>query len=141
MRPVSIFQHKSFLVISLLALVLLIISFVAIDNYILMVALGEYGQYIAVFTFLLMAYFIYALARAIIYRKRSQNKIYYTMAIVVSLLALLTFIIDKIMLEEIARLYEEHLGFSGEQRMLLVSLMIKFLAVIISALAAVKSGE
>jgi hypothetical protein len=139
MRPASIFQQKSFFVISIMALAILIISFVAIDNYILMVAIGEYGQYIAVFIFLLMAYFIYALARAIILRKKSHNKLYYTMAIVVSLLALFTFAIDKIMIEDIARLYQEGYGFSGEQRMLLVSLLIKFLALIVSAIAAVKS--
>jgi hypothetical protein len=139
MKPSSIFYQKTYLAISLGALALLIISFVAFDNYILVVAVGEYGQWIAAISFLLITYYVFSLARAIIFRNKNSNKTYYTMAIVVCLLALITFAIDKIMFEEIARLYREGLGFSGEQRMLLISLLIKFLALIVSALAAVKS--
>jgi hypothetical protein len=139
MNPGSVFDQKVYLGISLGALALLIVSFIALDNYILVVVVGEYGQWIAAIFFLLITYYVYSLARAIIFRKKSSNKIYYTMAIVVCLLALFTFAIDKIMIEEIAKLYQEGLGFFGEQRMLLISSLIKFLALIVSALAAVKA--
>lgn len=133
----SIFKdRKFFMAASITALAFLIVCFVVFDRYALAAAKGPLSKWMVIIYFVLMIYYFFSIARSIVCLRKASQKLFYFMSILVSILALPTFLIDKIMLNEIGRLYEEGFGYSGQQRMLLVSTTIKFIALLVSAMAA-----
>lgn len=128
---------KLFLRISLGALAMLIIGFIVFDNYLVQVISGGFSIWIMILYAFLLVYYLYALIRAS-FLIRTNQSLYHVLTIVVCIFALFTVCIDKIMLDQITANRNEGLGFSGEQRMLLVSLLIKFLALLVAAIPALK---
>ncbi len=129
-------DSKLFLRTSLGALAMLIISFIVFDNYLDQVVSG-FSIWVMILYAFLVVYFIYVLIRASILIRAHQS-LYHVLTIVVCIFALFTIAIDKLMLDQIAANRNEGLGFSGEQRMLLVSLLIKFLALLVATIPALK---
>lgn len=93
----------------------------------------------AVYAFL-AAYYLFVILRSFMMMKTAgQLKLFYILSILVSFLALFTFVIDKTMFDAVTDQYFSEMNDAAEKRMLLVSVLIKFLALVTATLAVFKA--
>lgn len=125
---------------SILAVAALTYCFIVFDREILAALSGRLVFLTGASYGLLGVYFLFIIVRSIILMKHFKlQRLFYILTIIVSALALFTLAVDKVMFDEISNQYRNGMIFAGEKRMLLVSVFIKFLALVTALLAALRA--
>lgn len=133
---------KILIVATALALAGLVYCFTVINSDPMKAVTGDQAAPVKIILGALFIYFAFAALRSFLLVRRYQvNRVFATVAVMASLAGLVTLAGDLIFLRDLAGLYEEGYGYASQQQMLLISLLVKFLSLVVIAVSLVKTEE
>lgn len=141
MKTGIFFSRKFFYNFSAVAFAGLAYSFFMFDAKGFEALSGNPGFWMGAVYAFLAAYYLFVILRSFMMMKNAADlRLFYIVSILVCFLALFTFVIDQALYDQAADRYPG-LIYAGDKRMLLVSVLIKFLALVTAGLSVFRAEQ